>query len=196
MVATLSEFDRIPRILRLNVAGQPLDWVTWQDAVCLYTREIVIWTVGDPVMRIRGGHSRIDGMPSSVDIHSIIACDGRVVSKEKAIPPLTNQALFGRDRNTCMYCGNGFKDGELTRDHVMPVSKGGRDTWDNVVAACKRCNHYKGNRVLEELNMELLALPYVPNFSEYLALINSGRILGDQMDFLKKSFGAQSRLLH
>ena len=44
--------------------------------------------------------------------------------------------------------------------------------------------------------MELLALPYVPNFAEYLALINSGRILGDQMDFLRRSFGSESRLLH
>lgn len=78
----------------------------------------------------------------------------------------------------------------------MPVSKGGKDTWDNVVAACKRCNHFKGNRLLQDINLDLLALPYVPNFSEYLALINSGRILGDQMDFLKKSFSANSRLLH
>ena len=196
MVATLEEFDRVPRILRLNIAGQPLDWVSWQDAVCLYTRDIVTWTVGEPVMRIRGGHRRVDGLPSNVEIHSIIACDGRVVSKEHAIPPLTNRALFGRDRNTCMYCGNRFNDGDLTRDHVQPVSKGGRDTWDNVVAACKRCNHFKGSRLLEDLSMDLLALPYVPNFSEYLALINSGRILGDQMDFLRKSFGSNSRLLH
>ena len=81
MVAMLSEYSKIPRILRLNVAGQPLEWVTWQDAVCLYAREIVVWTVGDPVMRIRGGHSRLDGCISTVDIHSIIACEGRVVSK-------------------------------------------------------------------------------------------------------------------
>jgi hypothetical protein len=44
--------------------------------------------------------------------------------------------------------------------------------------------------------MELMALPYVPNFAEYLALINSGRILGDQMDFLRTQFGRESRLLH
>ncbi|MEM7097269.1 MAG: HNH endonuclease [Pseudomonadota bacterium] len=178
------------------MAGQPLEWVSWQDAVCLYARDIVIWTVGDPVIRIRGGHSRLDGCVSSVDIHSIIACEGRIVSKSDVSPPLTNKALFGRDRNVCMYCGNSFIDGELTRDHVVPVSRGGRDTWDNVVAACKRCNHFKGNRLLEDLNMDLLALPYVPNFSEYLALTNSGRILGDQMDFLRKSFSAQSRLRH
>ncbi len=196
MIATLSEFDRVPRILRLNLAGQPVDWVSWQDAVCLYAREIVVWTVGDPVLRIRGGHSRTDSSPSLIDIHSIIACDGRVYAKDQSIPPLTNQALFGRDRNTCLYCGKHMADGELTRDHVVPVSRGGKDLWDNVVAACKRCNHFKGNRLLEDCSMELLALPYVPNFAEYLALINSGRILGDQMDFLRKSFGAHSRLLH
>ncbi|MCR9262025.1 MAG: HNH endonuclease [Pseudomonadaceae bacterium] len=196
MIATLTEFDRVPKILRLNIAGQPIDWVSWQDAVCLYARDIVVWTIGDPVLRIRGGHSRLDSSPSNVEIHSIIACDGRVVSKDQVIPPLTNQALFGRDRSTCLYCGKQYPDEVLTRDHVLPVSRGGKDTWDNVVAACKRCNHFKGSRLLQDINLELLALPYVPNFSEYLALINSGRILGDQMDFLKKSFSAHSRLLH
>jgi len=196
MIATLNEFDRVPRILRLNIAGQPVDWVTWQDAVCLYARDIVVWTIGDPVLQIRGGHSRLDSTVSTVEIHGIIACDGRIVPKDDTIPPLTNQALFVRDRGTCLYCGKQMPDGDLTRDHVNPVSRGGHDTWDNVVAACKRCNHFKGSRLLEECGMELLALPYVPNFAEYLALINSGRILGDQMDFLRKSFKSNSRLLH
>jgi 5-methylcytosine-specific restriction endonuclease McrA len=195
MLATIDDYQHIPRILRLNVAGQPVDWVTWQDAVCLYAREIVIWSLGDPVLRVRGGHSRIDGAQSSLEIHSIIACDGRVMPVRKGVPPLTNEALFRRDLSVCLYCGGTFADGELTRDHVVPGSRGGRDVWDNVVAACKRCNHHKGNRLLQECGMELLALPYVPNFAEYLALTNSGRILGDQMNFLKKSFGANSRLL-
>jgi 5-methylcytosine-specific restriction endonuclease McrA len=103
--------------------------------------------------------------------------------------------LFGRDRNVCLYCGREFIDASLTRDHVVAKSLGGTDRWDNVVTACKRCNHYKGNRLLHECGMELLALPYVPNFAEYLALINSGRILGDQMSFLQTQFGKNSRLL-
>ena len=194
-IATLAAFERLPKILRLNLAGQPMDWVSWQDAVCLNARDIVVWTVGDPLLRIRGGHRRDDGANSFMDIHSIIACDGRVVSKDQVTPPLTNQALFVRDQGLCMYCGKTHHDGELTRDHTVPVSRGGADVWDNVVAACKRCNHFKGNRVPEECGLELLALPYVPNFAEYLALINSGRILGDQMDFLRKSFRPESRLL-
>ena len=194
-IATLGNFDRLPKILRLNLAGQPMDWVSWQDAVCLYARDIVVWTVGDPLLRIRGGHRRDDGALSFMDIHSIIACDGRVVSKDQVVPPLTNQALFVRDQGLCIYCGKAHSDSDLTRDHIVPVSRGGLDVWDNVVAACKRCNHFKGSRLPEECGLELLALPYVPNFAEYLALINSGRILGDQMDFLSKSFRPESRLL-
>ena len=196
MIANMSDFERIPRILRLNIAGQPVDWVSWQEAVCLYARDLVSWTVGEALLQVRGGHSRLDGARSTMDIHSIIACDGRVVSRDAHVPPLTNQALFRRDRNNCLYCGSQFADHDLTRDHVLPVSRGGLDLWDNVVAACRRCNHFKGSRLLQECSMELQALPYVPNFAEYLALINSGRILGDQMTFLSKSFSAQSRLLH
>jgi hypothetical protein len=196
VLATLAEFERAPRILRLNKAGQPVEWLTWEDAVCLYARELVLWTLGDAVLEIRGGHSRFDGSRSKLDIHSIIACEGRVVAPLRQVPPLTNQALFRRDRNLCLYCGDEHPDRELTRDHVVPRSRGGSDQWDNVVAACRRCNHRKGDRLPHERSMELLALPYVPNFAEYLALINSGRILGDQMDFLKSQFGSNSRLLH
>ena len=196
MIANIPDFERIPRILRLNIAGQPVDWVSWQEAVCLYARNLVSWTVGDVLLQVRGGHSRLDSSRSTMDIHSIIACNGRVVSRDPHAPPLTNQALFRRDGNSCLYCGSQFADHDLTRDHVLPVSRGGLDLWDNVVAACRRCNHFKGNRLLQECSLELQALPYVPNFAEYLALINSGRILGDQMTFLSKSFSAQSRLLH
>jgi len=178
MLATLETYDRAPRVLRLNVSGQPVEWVSWQEAVCLYARELVVWTHGDAILRLRGGHSRFDGSQSN-----------------RAAPPLTNKALFGRDRNLCLYCGNTHSDAELTRDHVVPTSRGGTDRWDNVVSACRRCNHRKGSRLTHECSMELLALPYVPNYAEYLALINGGRILGDQMDFLKRSFSRHSRLL-
>ena len=193
--ATLEDYSRAPRVLRLNVSGHPVEWLNWQQAVCLYARDLVVWTLGDAILRLRGGHSRFDGSQSTLDVHSIIACQGRVVWQQRTVPPLTNQALFGRDRNLCLYCGDVYRDADLTRDHVVPRSRGGRDRWDNVVAACRRCNHRKGSRLLHECGMELLALPYVPNYAEYLALINGGRILGDQMDFLRKSFSRESRLL-
>ena len=195
MVALLSDFTKVPRVLRLNVAGLPIDWISWQEAVCLYSRNIVVWTLGDPVLQIRGGRARLSGIQSGTEVHGIIACEGKVIAQKQIVPPLTNRALFRRDQGTCLYCGANFSDSDLTRDHVLPISKGGWDSWDNVVAACKRCNHFKGNRLVQESSMELMALPYTPNFAEYLALINSGRILGDQMSFLRKSFKVESRLL-
>ena len=53
------DFERAPRILRLNVAGQPVEWLTWQDAVCLYARELVVWSLGEPILEIRGGRHGI-----------------------------------------------------------------------------------------------------------------------------------------
>jgi len=75
------------------------------------------------------------------------------------------------------------------------LSRGGLDCWTNVVSACRRCNTRKGNTEIEALGVQLLALPYMPNHAEYLALSHSGRILGDQMQFLKRQFPSQSRLL-
>lgn len=183
------------RILRINTAGVPVDWLTWQEAVCLHARELVSWTYGEEVMEVHGGHSRLTGEQTLLTLNSIIACKGRVYDKTRTEPPLTNRALFRRDQNVCLYCGNEFQEKDLSRDHVVPVSKGGEDTWTNVVTACKRCNARKGNLHLQDCSMDLLALPYRPNHAEYLALSHSGRILGDQMAFLSRQFSSNSRLL-
>lgn len=183
------------RILRINTAGVPLDWLNWQEAVCLHARELVTWTYGEEVMQVHGGTSRLTGEQTVITLSSIIACKGKVYDKVRKEPPLTNSALFRRDQNYCLYCGNHFRDADLSRDHVVPVSRGGKDTWKNVVTACKRCNARKGNRLLDQCEMQLLALPYSPNHAEYLALSHSGRILGDQMAFLRRQFSANSRLL-
>ena len=94
-----------------------------------------------------------------------------------------------------MYCAREFTAAKLTRDHIQPVSRGGANRWENVVAACRRCNQHKADRTPEEANMQLVALPYRPNNAEYLALINSHRILGDQMEFLRGQFSKNSRFL-
>lgn len=183
------------RILRINTAGMPVDWLSWQVAVCLHARELVSWTYGEEVMEVRGGYSRLTGEQTVLKLNCIMACRGKVYDKIRKEPPLTNSALFRRDQNVCLYCGSSFLARDLSRDHVIPISRGGLDVWTNVVTACKRCNAHKGNLRLEDCSMELLALPYRPNHAEYLALSHSGRILGDQMAFLRKQFSKNSRLL-
>lgn len=184
------------RILRVDMAGQPVEWLDWEQAVCLYARDIIGWTLGDVVYRIHGGYSRSTSRQSLIEVHSIIACEGRLAAPYRSTPPLTNTSLFRRDQNICLYCGNQFHDRDLTRDHIQPRSRGGRDTWLNVVTACRRCNQFKGSRTPEQCGLELLALPYTPNMAEYLALVNSRRILGDQMEFLRAQFSphGQARL--
>ena len=182
------------RILRINTAGAPVEWLNWQQAVCLHARELVSWTYGEEVMAVHGGHSRLKGEQTIVHLNSIIACKGKVHVNGRKSPPLTNRALFRRDQNVCLYCGVHFEEVQLSRDHVHPLSRGGSDVWANVVTSCKRCNARKGNALLDDMSMDLLALPYMPNHAEYLALTHSGRILGDQMAFLQRQFSANSRL--
>lgn len=111
------------RILRLDIAGKPMEWLHWQDAACLYARGLVTWTLGDVIYRVRGGVSRCTGLRSEMQLHSIIACNGRLNPHPRTRPPLTNRALFRRDQNTCLYCGQSFDDGQLTRDHIVPTSR-------------------------------------------------------------------------
>jgi len=153
---------------------------------------MVAWTAGDSVFTFHGGISRITGEQSRVDVNSIIAIKRSNKHKQvkRVIPPLTNRELFLRDANLCMYCGGQFRDADLTRDHVIPISKGGKDRWSNVVTACRHCNIRKGNREPEAAHMPLLAIPYVPNWAEYLALSNR-KILADQMEFLKSQFSGR-----
>lgn len=180
------------RVLRLNVAGQPQEWLHWQQAACLYARGLVCWSMGGRVKRVYGGHSQVTGGCSKMDLPAIIACAGRMVPQYG--PALSNSALFARDNNQCLYCGQYFTRSNLSRDHVHPVSRGGENCWENVVAACLHCNQKKGDTLLEHSSMQLLALPFRPNPAEYLALINSARIRADQMEFLRVKFSQHMRL--
>lgn len=180
------------RILRLNAAGHPLEWIDWQLAVCLYARDLVSWSLGGVVRKIHGGHSRLSGRRSYIEVPAIMACGGARLAPMKVCPPLTNPALFLRDNHQCLYCGRYFDKRDLSRDHVHPRSLGGRDRWENVVAACKRCNQRKSNWLLEDIDMELIALPYRPNAAEYLALTNGPRIRADQVEYLRPQFSQLS----
>jgi len=185
-------------ILRLDIYGKPLAWIPWQTAACLYSRERVAWTAGDRNFTFYGGTSRLTGERSSMVVNSIIAVKGHTAfhyQKNETAPPLTNRELFIRDAYLCMYCGRSVTNRLLTRDHIIPMSRGGADSWPNVVSACRSCNTAKGNQTPEEAGMPLLAVPYVPNWAEYLALCNR-KILADQMEFLRKQFDKRNRLSH
>lgn len=176
-------------ILRVGASGLPLAWMSWREAVLLYSAGKVLWTAGGDALRFYGGVNSDSGERSYLDVHPVVAIKGRAHAHAyRRVPPLTNRELFSRDGHICMYCLHEYRDAELTRDHVIPVSKGGLDIWSNVVTACRACNQRKADRTPRQANMKLHAVPYAPSYAEWLILRNR-RILADQMAFLRAVCG-------
>jgi hypothetical protein len=189
------EHDFVAMILALDMSGQPNRWIMIEEAITYHARRMVAWSLGDVVATYHGGLSRLTGERSELSTHSIIAVKGawELVHDHHAEPHLTNAALFARDRHLCAYCGGTFRERDLSRDHVVPVYRGGRDRWMNVVTACRACNIRKGGRTPEGAHMPLLYAPYVPNRYEHLILQNR-KILDDQMEYLLAKVPRHSRL--
>ena len=175
-------------ILRLDLAGQPRGWLTLHEAISAYAKGDVIYGIGDVLAPVFGGVQRLSGIRSRIDPQPIVAIQGRII--QGFSPPLCNRTLFRRDDHCCLYCGSQFARVELTRDHVLPKSRGGTDRWENVVAACRRCNWHKDNHTPEEADMPLLAVPFRPNPFEW-HFLTKDRILADQMDYLSRQFRAE-----
>jgi len=185
------------QILRTDISGMPLEWITYQDAVRLYYLGLVVYSCGRLMFRVRGGHNAVTGNRSIIELNSIIATEGSIQATLKGrsgyTPPLDNKALFRRDDHLCLYCGKSMHNSQLSRDHVTPISQRGQDIWNNVVSACKRCNNFKAGRTPEQAHMELLAVPFTPTHAEYIYL-KGRRILSDQMEFLRAHFPRTSPL--
>ena len=76
--------------------------------------------------------------------------------------------VFARDKHTCQYCGRRLPRSELNLDHVVPRSKGGSSSWDNVVCSCFACNRKKGGLLLEETRMRLITKPVQPEWTPFM----------------------------
>jgi 5-methylcytosine-specific restriction endonuclease McrA len=94
----------------------------------------------------------------SMDAPSVLRLRQFVRVPYRATAPLTRRAVFARDGWSCQYCGAAAEN----LDHVVPRSKGGTHTWDNVVAACRRCNSRKENRLIEDVGLRLARRPAAP----------------------------------
>lgn len=182
-------------VLRTDVSGMPLEWIDYQEATRLVCLGQVSYALGTLLYRVHGGINSRTGCRSVIAINAIVAAYGNNPELARYgphyAPPLTNHALFKRDRNLCLYCGDQFPSRLLSRDHVRPRHRGGSDAWQNVVTACKRCNNHKAGRTPEEAGMQLLAIPFTPTHAEYIYL-QGKRILADQMEFLLAHFPRNS----
>lgn len=181
-------------ILALDASGIPRQWISHDDAIIYHAKQLVAWSLGNTVLKYRGGFQK-DGTRSYIESPSILAIKGHGFDASKHITVrLNNRTLFGRDKHICAFCGWYFpRYFDLSREHILPRSRGGSDTWQNVVTACKKCNIAKGNKTLKEANMELLYVPYVPSHYENMILQNRN-ILSDQMEYLLAGVPKHSRI--
>lgn len=136
------------KTLLLNATYEPLRIISWEKAVYLfYLGKVEIVESYD---RQIGTVSVFLKVPAVVRIKRFVSLH-RIHRNVK----FSRRNVFTRDRYTCQYCGESFKEEHLTFDHVIPASKGGEKTFENVVTACKKCNYKKANKTPSQANMLL-----------------------------------------
>jgi hypothetical protein len=184
-----------PQILALDVAGAPHRWLNVRQAAHYYATDMVAWATGQREFVLHGGTQRSTGLRSRITASSIIAIKGRdfIVRHFDQVPTLTKEMLLARDRYICAYCAQRFRFDQLDLEHIVPKSKGGDDSWTNLVAACKACNNRKADRTPEAAGMKLHYIPYTPNRAEAFILSNR-KILACQMEYLLLSVPKGSRM--
>jgi 5-methylcytosine-specific restriction endonuclease McrA len=142
--------------LLLNATYEPLKVVHWQKAITL-------WCQGK--VEIIASHDReIRAVSFSLRLPSVIRLLRYVrIKKRFDYVPFSRANIYARDGYTCQYCGDQFPTQELTFDHVVPVSQGGRKDWENIVTCCVGCNRRKGGKTPEEARMRLVKPPRRPD---------------------------------
>ena len=144
------------RVLLLNANGEPLGMVTWTKALKLVFRGKV------RVYEYYQGET-IRSATQEILLPSVIGLVRYVVIPGSRKVGLNRKNLLIRDGYTCQYCKKELTSHNGTVDHLVPLSRGGQTQWENVVAACKPCNHKKANRTVEESGMHPARRPWVPN---------------------------------
>ena len=151
-----ASLERYPALV-LNADFRPLSYfplslLPWQEVVkAVFLQRVNIISEYDRLVRSPSWEVRL---PSVISLKRYIPTNRR--------PAFTRFNVFLRDRFCCQYCGLGFPTHELTFDHLVSRSRGGRTTWDNVLTACFRCNRAKGDHLPDECHIYPLVTPTAP----------------------------------
>ena len=144
------------KTLKLDATYRPIGVVD-----CL---EALVMCIVGKATAVEEYEEEISSPSITFKIPSVIVLKTVVKFISTGIRPSRNNILW-RDKNQCQYCGVIESPRDMTIDHVIPRSRGGENTWYNIVTCCKRCNQKKGNRTPEEANMSLLNKPVKPRNS-------------------------------
>jgi 5-methylcytosine-specific restriction endonuclease McrA len=145
------------RTLVLNAGYEPLGVVSFKRALILVLNQKATVLAG-------AGAQEVHSASKTLSLPSVILLSRYVRVPVARQVPVTRRGVLRRDSWRCAYCSKPAN----TVDHVQPKSKGGKDTWENLVACCLRCNNAKGDKPLSELGWELRINPKMPTGMQWL----------------------------
>jgi 5-methylcytosine-specific restriction endonuclease McrA len=143
------------QVLLLNITYEPLRIINWKKAItllCLGKVEVIEEYGRD-----------IHSVSFTIKLPSVVRLL-KLVKKPKSAVKFSRQNIYLRDRYRCQYCGLQHPTEELTYDHVLPKSRGGKTEWENIVTCCVGCNRQKGGRTPTEARMNLVRKPTRPSW--------------------------------
>lgn len=143
-------------VLVLNASYEPLSIVSMRRAVILLLKE--------KAELVEAAEAYLRSERGAVPVPLVIRLICFVRIPHRMTLPLSRRSVLARDQYTCQYCGVQPGRTELTMDHVMPRSRGGQTSWENVVASCRSCNQRKGSRTPGEARMHLRTEPKRPRY--------------------------------
>lgn len=157
--------------LVLNATYEPLGVVP--------ARRALVLVLAAKAVMVADSGATVHSSRCTLEVPSVIRLVRYVRVPHRAQVPLTRRAIFARDHGRCAYCGGAA----TSVDHVVPRSRGGRHVWDNVVAACARCNRLKADRSVAELGWRLRSVPRQPTGSAW-RILGTGRSDPSWVDYL------------
>lgn len=152
---------KVKAVTLLNSSGEPLAKLSWKKAV------IMLMTDKAYAACDENQYIEIKTTRESYMLPSVIALYRYVKMPVLTAQP-TKKNIMRRDCFQCQYCGIRLAEEDQTIDHILPRAKGGRHEWKNVVAACRKCNTKKADKLLEHSGLRLRSTPYVPTRSELM----------------------------
>lgn len=145
---------------------------TFEPIAVVSTKRAIVLVLTDKAEIIEAGDDEWRSATTTVQVPVVVRLRRYVKIPYRARVPLTRRNLLARDRHRCAYCPSTA----TTIDHVVPRAKGGPHRWENVVAACQRCNGVKADRTLAELGWQLPFTPKSPHGTAWLVIGISHRV--------------------
>ena len=173
--------------LALNASFEPLTIITARRAIRLVLDQKAEILEADAAQAFRSPRTQLP-FPTVIRLVRFVHVPHRFRRQ------VTNTFLFARDDYKCQYCGRhrGQLKGRqvLTRDHIIPLSRGGDNSWQNLVASCSPCNNRKGDRLPGEAGMRLLSKPREPNYVRLVWTVR--RVTPTQARYIKMFYGVEA----